>query len=125
MSLIRLVGWNGRTGYPVVVGYQADTTADAFNGGSEVYLGQTHSVGVYEIGTGGIRTLLEAASVTNLDVADTVVAGGLTRPGHPPHVLSPAGLAAIVAAGLVVAAFMAGRRRRRRGLRAAATDRPI
>jgi hypothetical protein len=106
-SVIRLLGWDGRTGDPVVVGIDADETVDNFGygGGSLDHIG-VKQVGVYELGRTGVRTLLApAAGITDLDVADSIVAAGLSRPGHPPRALSPIELAGVVAAVAVLAAL--------------------
>jgi hypothetical protein len=138
MSVIRLVGWDSLTGRPVVVGFDGVATPDGFTYGSPVLdLNQIRRIGFYELGVGqgqladagGFRTLLVAEGITNLDVADSVVASGLTRPGYPPRALSPTGFGAIVVAGLVLLVSLVTLtvrwRWRHLALRAAAADRPI
>jgi hypothetical protein len=102
-SLMRLTGWNGVTGNPVVIGYDGDWTADGELGyGNNFALTDlTRRVGVYELQPGGARTLLRpAAGITGLDVADVVLAEGRTRVGHPP---ARPGAATWIAIGLAVA----------------------
>ena len=87
MSLIRLTGWNGLTGNPVVIGYDGDSTADGELGWGDnhVHPELVRRIGVYELDPSGVRILLRpAAGVVGLDVADVVLAEGLVRPGHPP-----------------------------------------
>jgi hypothetical protein len=87
MSVMRLTGWNGVTGNPVVVGYDGDWTADGELGYGNNFARSEliRRVGVYELEPGGTRTLLHpAAGITGIDVADVVLAEGVVRSGHPP-----------------------------------------
>jgi hypothetical protein len=125
VSLIRLLGWDSRTGKPVVAGYQADTTPD----GGEFALGentvtpdQVRRVGVYELAPTGVRTLLQPVDgISGIDVADIVTASGLTRPGKlppttPSWVPAAVTLAAIVLGVLILLLLFRFRSRSRRAL---------
>jgi hypothetical protein len=125
-SVIRLLGWDSRTGHPVVVGFDADQTVEDFGyGGNPLDEAKIQRIGVYELDNGGFRTLLAPTEgITNLDVADSIVAAGLTRPGHPPRTLSPIGLTAVVLAALVLAALAVRRWWRQRAVRSTLRERP-
>jgi len=121
MSLIRLLGWDARTGNPIVVGYEAAGAVDdeLGYGGPVLLVDTVNRVGVYELSRSGApRTLVQpAAGVTGIDVADFVVTAAETRPGHPPAWLSPVGIAALGLAVLLIVGMAAWWLRRRRRLR--------
>ena len=93
LSLMRLLGWYGPTGRPVVIGYHGDGPATGSllgQGVDEVLSINLDSVGVYELAGTDPRTLVQRVpGITAIDVADSVLAGGRTRPGNPPRVDSP------------------------------------
>ena len=117
LSLMRLVGWYGPVGRPVVIGYHGDGEANGFGlvqGGDERLAFSLHSVGVYVITAAGPRALVEPVDgITAIDVAGSVLASGRTRPGNPPPMESPWLLAAVVIGGLALAVrFLVQRLRR-------------
>ena len=120
VGVMRLLGWNGRTGDPVVIAYHGPGTADGSMlaaGVNELLPVDVESVGLYELGPTGARTLVRPVDgIAAIDVADSVLAGGLTRPGDPPWAPSPWLVVAVVLGAIGVLAlaglFVARRRRR-------------
>jgi hypothetical protein len=144
---VRILGWSPAGG-PVVTTYDPGSAADLdpsyevvdFRPHSDAGIDQT---GAYMAGvevldnvfgsrilvlasTGPPQVLLasSAGGAEAMDVADNVVAGGLSRPGHPPlttfdHVVEAAmcAVAAVLLGGLAVAIVLIVRGRRRSGRR--------
>lgn len=111
-SVIRLLGWDDRTGDPVVAGIDADQTVTDFGSADGSFDALTvRRIGIYALGDQGSRTLLAPTDgITNLDVADALVIAGLTRPGHPPRSLPPIVVVPVAAAVLLLAGFVVWRR---------------
>jgi hypothetical protein len=108
---LRLMGWDP-TGAPVVVAYHPGAGAPDPPSSSYALTGygDVHSVGVLALSPGGgrPRTVVAASpAVRSIDVADTVLATGRTRPGHPPRFgpLTPVGVVLLVAAAWVLVFF--------------------
>jgi hypothetical protein len=111
LGLMRLLGWNARTGSPVVAGYHAAGTADGSSLGRGVdetlSIGVT-AMGVYEL-TGGepVARVQPVDGITMLDVADVAIAAGQTRPGEPPWA-PPVLVVIALAASAVIGLGLAG-----------------
>jgi hypothetical protein len=106
IGLLRVLGWNSRTGNPIVAGYHGPGTADGgmlSRGVDETLSIKVEAIGVYELPlVGGPVTLVQPVEgIAAIDVADRVIAGGQTRPGEPPWA-PPLLLVIVAAAGAII-----------------------